>query len=102
MTRVESVIKAGDEYVANPMEVPFMPTWNRVRSACPDLLDDFYEVFAQNMRDLGTPVYAKQFFELVLKANPDNAWISAVHVHGKCVAAGFLPKHRDRMEIPWA
>ena len=67
-----------------------------------ELLDDFYEVFAQNMRDLGTPVYAKRFFELVLKANPDNAWISAVHVHGKCVAAGFLLKHRDRMEIPWA
>ncbi len=67
-----------------------------------ELLDDFYEVFAQNMRDLGTPVYAKRFFELVLKANPDNAWIFAVHVHGKCLAAGFLLKHRDRMEIPWA
>ena len=27
-----------------------------------DLLDDFYAVFAQNMRDLGTPVYGKNFF----------------------------------------
>ena len=48
---VESIIKAGDEYVANPMEVPFMPTWNRVRSACPDLLDDFYEVVEADRRE---------------------------------------------------
>ncbi len=40
---VESIIHAGDEYLANPMEVPFMPTWNRVRAAFPDFLDHFYD-----------------------------------------------------------
>src|SRR5690606_33316299 len=35
-----------------------------------DLLDDFYRVFSINMRDLGTPVYAKDFFRNILKAAP--------------------------------
>src|ERR1700730_15309827 len=30
------------------------------------LLDDFYEVFARNMRDLGTPVYSRLFFSEIL------------------------------------
>ena len=40
---VEAIIKAGEQYIANPMEVPFMPTWNRVRAAFPEFLDRFHE-----------------------------------------------------------
>jgi len=36
-----------------------------------ELLDGFYEVFARNMRDLGTPVYAKNFFHNILEAFPE-------------------------------
>ena len=39
---VEAIIKAGEQYVANPMEVPFIPTWNRVRAAFPNFLADFH------------------------------------------------------------
>jgi serine/alanine adding enzyme len=67
-----------------------------------DLVQDFYKVFAQNMRDLGTPVYPQAFFEEILSANPDNAWVVVVYVADKPAAAGFLLRHRDRMEIPWA
>ena len=35
-----------------------------------ELLDDFYSVFARNMRDLGTPVYGKSFFAMCLKLSP--------------------------------
>jgi hypothetical protein len=35
-----------------------------------ELLDDFYAVFARNMRDLGTPVYSRRLFEEVLGAIP--------------------------------
>ena len=34
-----------------------------VRIASQELLDDFYQLFARNMRDLGTPVYGRRFFE---------------------------------------
>ena len=36
----------------------------------PDRLDDFYTVMARNMRDLGTPLYGRKFFEAILTAFP--------------------------------
>jgi len=67
-----------------------------------DLLDDFYQVFAQNMRDLGTPVYSKSFFKSILESFPENAHIVCVYHNDKPAAAGFLIGYKDRMEIPWA
>ena len=42
-------------------------TWRRGGA---ELLDRFYAVFARNMRDLGTPVYSRRFFEQVLSTFP--------------------------------
>lgn len=67
-----------------------------------ELLDDFYRVFAINMRDLGTPVYGKNFFRNILTAFPEQAHIVIVRLRGKPVAAAFLLGYRDMMEIPWA
>ena len=67
-----------------------------------DLLTDFYRVFSQNMRDLGTPVYSKQFFKSILESFPDEASLAIVTHKHKPVAAGFLLGHRDKLEIPWA
>ncbi len=66
-----------------------------------DALDDFYRVFARNMRDLGTPVYGCALFRAALARFPQ-AFIVVVRHHGRPVAAGFLCGHRDRLEIPWA
>ncbi len=35
----ENIIKAGEIYLERPMETPFIPSWTRVRSAVPDILD---------------------------------------------------------------
>jgi len=67
-----------------------------------DLLDDFYQVFAQNMRDLGTPVYSKSFFKSILESFPENTHIVCVYHNDKPAAAGFLIGYKNRMEIPWA
>ena len=67
-----------------------------------DLLDDFYGVFAQNMRDLGTPVYAKAFFAEVLSSFPDTTRIFAVSYEGKTIAAGIGAWFRQTIEMPWA
>lgn len=67
-----------------------------------DLLDDFYQVFAINMRDLGTPVYGKCFFRNTLATFPQQAHIVVVRLNKKPVAAAFLLGYRDMMEIPWA
>ncbi len=67
-----------------------------------DLLDHFYSVFSQNMRDLGTPVYGKKIFEDILKCFPESAFIAIVYKNEKPLAAGFLLGYRDKLEIPWA
>lgn len=66
------------------------------------LLDDFYRVFAENMRDLGTPVYSKGFFRAVLAAWPARSHIVVVYLKGRPVACAFLMGHGDLLEIPWA
>ena len=34
----ENVMRAGNSFAYEPMAIPFMPTWSRVTSACPDFL----------------------------------------------------------------
>lgn len=73
-----------------------------VRVGGSDCLDEFYTVFSRCMRDLGTPVYAKGFFEKILQVFPKETRICVVS-HGETpVAAGFLYGFRSSLEIPWA
>jgi FemAB-related protein (PEP-CTERM system-associated) len=65
-------------------------------------LDAFYHVFARNMRDLGTPVYARAFFRRILDAFPTCSWICTVYQGPTPVAAGFLIGFKETLEIPWA
>jgi FemAB-related protein (PEP-CTERM system-associated) len=67
-----------------------------------ELLGAFYTVFARNMRDLGTPVYARRFFEEVLRAVPDRARVLVVSLGRQPVAGGITLRYRDMVEIPWA
>jgi FemAB-related protein (PEP-CTERM system-associated) len=67
-----------------------------------DLLDEFYSVFARNMRDLGTPVYHKRFFADILTAFPNESFIAVVRSAGKSVACDFLLGYRRAMESAWA
>lgn len=73
-----------------------------VRIGGSELLDDFYGVFARNMRDLGTPVYDRRFFASILSAFPESTRIFAVQFEGRVVAAGYGIRFRDTLENPWA
>ena len=64
-------------------------------------LDSFYEVFSINMRDLGTPVYSKEFFRNILTVFPENTWICSVYKDKQPVASGLLIGFREILEIPW-
>lgn len=67
-----------------------------------ELLADFYRVFSRNMRDLGTPVYSRRFFEQIMTANEANASIAIVRLGTKPVSAGILIGFKGGLEIPWA
>jgi FemAB-related protein (PEP-CTERM system-associated) len=67
-------------------------------------LKDFYEVFAQNMRDLGTPVYSRRFFQDVLATFPERARLVVVRetASRRVAAAALTWRWRDTVEVPWA
>lgn len=67
-----------------------------------DLLDDFYSVFAENMRDLGTPVYPKRFFEAILRKFSEHSQLLVIDWRGRPAAAAFLVFWRGSAEVPWA
>lgn len=73
-----------------------------VRHGGAELVDEFYSVFAANMRDLGTPVYPKQFFETVVDRASDTCRLIVLTRRGKAAAAAVLITYRQTTEIPWA
>lgn len=67
-----------------------------------ELLEDFYEVFSINMRDLGSPVHSKSFIRHVLVQFEDKARIVAVYAENRVVAASIMIGFKDLMINPWA
>jgi len=73
-----------------------------VESGGVDLLQDFYGVFARNMRDLGTPVYSQRFFAEAVQTFPERTRFHVVRVEGRPVAAALTYRTRAIIEVPWA
>ncbi|HBA33090.1 MAG TPA: glycosyl transferase [Gammaproteobacteria bacterium] len=44
----ENIIKAGDSFISNPMETPFIHNWNRVVNAIPNILKDIYDAVEED------------------------------------------------------
>ena len=74
----------------------------RCRTGTAALLDDFYGVFAENMRDLGTPVYPKRFLEAILQRFESYCQLVVIDWQGEPAAAAFLTFWQGRAEVPWA
>jgi serine/alanine adding enzyme len=67
----------------------------------PEALDDFYKVFAENMRDLGTPVYGKHFFQEIFRTFPSDTFLCMVRHQGAPVAGSLMTGFRDTLETIW-
>ncbi len=68
-----------------------------------ELLDDFYQVFEENMRDLGSPVHSFKMIRSVLKFYKNRAQIAVVKMpDGEVAAAGLILCHPKVVSIPWA
>jgi serine/alanine adding enzyme len=67
-----------------------------------ELLDDFYAVFAQNMHELGTPVYPRRFFANALAAFGPSARVFIIRTGAQPQAAAITVRHGDSIEVPWA
>jgi glucosyl-3-phosphoglycerate synthase len=49
----ENIMKAGEAFLEYPMERPFIPGWNRVASAIPDILERLHEAVEQDHAEFG-------------------------------------------------
>jgi FemAB-related protein (PEP-CTERM system-associated) len=67
-----------------------------------DRIPDFYSAFCEVMRDLGTPVYPRRFFEQLVSRMPAHCTLVTIRLGGQPAAGAFLVGHRGTMEIPWA
>jgi len=67
-----------------------------------EALDEFYEVYAVNMRDLGSPVHSRGFFRAMLKALPGTARVLLVRdKDSRAVGAAVCLFFRDTIMVPW-
>src|SRR5262249_35942317 len=66
-----------------------------------NLVEDFYFVWSENMRDLGTPAYSQRFFREIACRFPQNSYICVVRHDNIPVAVSFLIGFRDHIEAVW-
>ncbi len=51
----ENLMRAGKSFLENPMETPFIPSWNRVVSALPDILEALHSAVEEDYREFAAP-----------------------------------------------
>lgn len=67
-----------------------------------ELLDDFYTVFAVNMRDLGSPVHSKAMISNTLQTFETSSRICMVYLEKKPVAGGVMIGFKGVLRNLWA
>jgi hypothetical protein len=67
-----------------------------------ELLDDFYEVFSINMRDLGSPVHSKSLIRNVIAGFPERAKFVVIYKQALPVASSLMIGFKDFLNNPWA
>ena len=98
----EQMLAGLDAKVRNQVRKPVRDGLT-VKLGTQELVDDFYQVFAENMRDLGSPVHSRQWIEAVVAAYGERCRVAVVRTPDNIpVAAGVVLIHPDTMSIPWA
>jgi FemAB-related protein (PEP-CTERM system-associated) len=67
-----------------------------------ELLDQFYGIFARNMRDLGTPVFPRALFTETLRRFPANARVFVARHANIPIAAAIALTWNGIVLVPWA
>ncbi len=68
-----------------------------------DLVGEFYQVFRENMRDLGSPVHSYRWIESIVNGYDENAKVGVVATpEGMLAAAGIILYTETTVSIPWA
>lgn len=74
----------------------------KIRFGGVESLSDFYEVFAHNMRDLGTPGYGFNFFKNIITIFPQTTELLLVELDGEVIGGAIATYFKNTMAVPWA
>lgn len=89
-SKLRSQIRSGERHA-------FAVTWGSH-----ECLDSFYDVFSRNMRDLGTPVYSRRFFDAILTQFAGRAELCVLKLERQAVAGALLIHGSHASEVPSA
>ncbi len=67
-----------------------------------DQLSAFYDVFARHMRDLGTPVLPRTFFDRIAATFPESTRLAVAYIEDRPVATALGFRYGDEFELTWA
>jgi len=67
-----------------------------------ELVGDFYSIFRNNMRHLGSPVHSKKWINSVMNCFEKDAHIGVVYFGNTPVAAGIILCCKEIVTNPWA
>ena len=67
-----------------------------------DQVVPFFHVFAQRMRELGTPVQPRFLFETLAETFPDDSWFGCAYYQGRPIAGGCGFRWAGEYEMTWS
>jgi predicted N-acyltransferase len=65
-------------------------------------VDEFYPVFCENMRDLGSPVHAREFFASIQQEFGERARFVVTRLGGRPVGGLVAIRFGTQVTVPWA
>ncbi|MCR8924124.1 FemAB family PEP-CTERM system-associated protein [Dasania sp. GY-MA-18] len=68
----------------------------------PQNINAFYNIFANNMKRLGSPVHSRQLFHALNQAYGEQLLLAVVSLDNTAVGAGIVLRAGNRACIPWA
>jgi FemAB-related protein (PEP-CTERM system-associated) len=67
-----------------------------------DAFDQAYQVFSENMHELGSPVHSKSFLKAILDNYGTRSKLGIVEYNGKIIGMGVILLGGNTVSIPWA
>jgi serine/alanine adding enzyme len=68
----------------------------------PEAVGDFFDVLAENMRDLGSPTHGRRYFEALIAGLGTRAEIVLVRDGESVLGAGIVLYDRELVMVPWS
>ena len=67
----------------------------------PEMLPIFFQIWTENMRDLGSPAHSFDFFKNILEIFSDSSAIMLVKYENEFIGGAISLFYKDKLALPW-